>query len=86
MVWNILLIAGWLADTRIGRYKVVRCSIWIMWIAIVLATVISVIAYLNETYIKTDSILLQVALLVTAVGFRGFQASIIHVVWNGPTP
>ena len=24
-----LFIAGWLADTRIGRYKVVRTTIWI---------------------------------------------------------
>ena len=23
-------IAGWLADVRIGRYKVIRCSVWIM--------------------------------------------------------
>ena len=73
-----VLIAGWLADTRIGRYKVVRYGIWIMWLATVLATVSSVIANLNETYIKIDSILLQVALLVTAVGLGGFQANIIQ--------
>ena len=49
-----------------------------MWIAIVLATVSSVIANSNESYIKINSILLQITLLVTAVGLGGFQASIIQ--------
>ena len=31
-------IAVWLADTRIGRYKVVSTSTGIMWIAAVIAT------------------------------------------------
>jgi dipeptide/tripeptide permease len=45
-----MLIAGWLADTRIGRYKVVRSSIWIMWIAAVIATMSSVVAHLYESH------------------------------------
>ena len=40
-------IAGWLADTRIGRYKVVRTSIWIMWIAVVIAMISSISAYFS---------------------------------------
>ena len=28
-----LPVAGWLADICFGRYKVIRQSIWIMWIA-----------------------------------------------------
>jgi hypothetical protein len=48
------VIAGWLADyTRIGRYRVVRTSIWIMWIASVIATMNSVSAYFNQSYHMT---------------------------------
>ena len=48
-------IAGWLADARVGRYKVVRCSIWIMWIAAVLTTVSSVISQLVDAYSRIDT-------------------------------
>ena len=74
-----LLVAGWLADTRIGRYNVVRNSIWIMWIAIVLATMSSVIACLYENYNNIiHPKLFQVALFIMAIGLGGFQASIIQ--------
>ena len=49
------VIAEWLADAHIGRYRVIRCSVWIMWIATVLATVTSVIAQLIETYSRIDT-------------------------------
>ena len=74
----ILLIAGWLADTRIGQYKVVRTSIWIMWITAVLATVNSIVAHLFENYGGIHSNLLAVAFFVLAIGLGGFQASIIQ--------
>ena len=35
-----LPIAGWLADVRFGRYKVICCSIWTMWISSVLLTTV----------------------------------------------
>ena len=43
-------LAGWLADARIGRYKVIRCSILIMWIATVLATMNSIMAEMIDAY------------------------------------
>ena len=49
-----LLIAGWLADTHIGQYKVVCSSIWIMWIATVLATVSSVIAFSRHNSLQIN--------------------------------
>ena len=72
------LTAGWLADTRIGRYKVVRTSIWIMWIAAVIATTSSIVAHLYESYDGFHSYLVDVALFAMAVGLGGFQASIIQ--------
>ena len=71
-------IAGWLADTRIGRYKMVRISNWVMWIAAVMATTSSVVAHLYESYDAFHSYLVAVALLAMAVGLGGFQATIIQ--------
>ena len=73
-----LLIAGWLGDTRIGRYKVVCSSIWIMWIAIVIAATSSVIACLYSSYDDIHSIVLGIAVFIMTVGLGGFQASIIQ--------
>ena len=41
ILWCMALlfpIGGWLADTRIGRYKMIHYSLWVMWISIMLAT------------------------------------------------
>ena len=39
-----LPFAGWLADIRFGRYKMIRWSMWIMWTASMLATASSIVA------------------------------------------
>ena len=70
--------AGWLADTRIGRYKVVHTSNWIMWIAAVIATTSSVVGHLYESYVSFHSYLVAVAFFTMAVGLGGFQATIIQ--------
>ena len=85
LVWQVafqigltLPIAGWLADTYIGRYKVICCSVWMMWIATVLATVSSVIAQLVDVYSHIDA-RVNVALFVfMAIGLGGYQANIIQ--------
>ena len=71
-------IAGWLADARVGRYKVMRCSIWIMWIVAVLTTVSSVISQLVDAYSCIDTIMQVVLLVFTAIGLGGYQASIVQ--------
>ena len=43
-----LPFAGWLADIRFGRYKVIHWSMRIMWIASMLATVSSVVSQLVD--------------------------------------
>ena len=75
-------IAGLLADTFIGRYKVIRCSVWMMWIFMILATV-SVIANCTvvDTYYHNHIIMetiLTVTLSVAGIGLGGFQANIIQ--------
>ena len=73
-----LLIAGWLADTRIGRYKVVCISIWITWIAAVLAMISSVTVYSSQNYRDINKIVLNVVLCIMGVGFGGFLVNIIQ--------
>ena len=73
-----LPVAGWLADARIGRYKVIRCSIWIMWIAIVLATASSVMAQLVDGYSTINTKILIALFLLTAIGLGAYQANIIQ--------
>ncbi len=38
-------VAGWLADARYGRYKVLRCGLWLTWIGTLSITVVVLLAY-----------------------------------------
>ena len=67
-----LPLAGWLADAHVGWYKVIRCSIWIMWSATVLATVSSVIAQLIEGYSSINSKVQWSLYTFIAIGFGGY--------------
>ena len=73
-----MLIAGLLADTRIGRYKVVCTSIWMMWIAVVIAMINSISAYFSQSYHGINKTVLDIILLVISVGFGGFLVSIVQ--------
>ena len=46
----IVPLAGWLADTRIRRFKVICGSVWIMWSSSVLLTVSAVLAKFVDGY------------------------------------
>ena len=74
-------IAGWLGDAYIGRYKVIRCSVWIMWIATVLATVSSVIVQLVGKYSCIDT-KVQLVLLVIYGHWTWRLSSKYHSVWT----
>ena len=73
-----LLIAGWLADTHIGRYKVVRTSIWIMWMAVVIAMINSISAYFSQSHHGINKTVLDITLPIMGVGFGGFLVSIVQ--------
>ena len=47
-----LSIAGWIADVRFGRYKVMYFSMWIMWAALMLTTTSSVLTTTVDGYIS----------------------------------
>ena len=73
-----LSVAGWIADVCFGRYRVIKLSMWIMWAALMLATVSSVLgntvdSYSSKIYLYVNGVLSIVATL----GFGGFQANVI---------
>lgn len=74
-----LSIAGWIADVRFGRYKVISLSIWIMWAALMLATVSSLLLGTVDNYTsKIHSYVSGVLWTIIAIGFGGFQANVIQ--------
>ena len=72
-----LPIAGWLADVQFGRYRVMRCSIWTMWISSVLLTTVYVVFSFIECSL-TLKILTILLAIILAFGIGGFQAIIIQ--------
>ena len=79
ITWGLTLpIAGWLADVYLGRYKVIRWSIGIMWIASVLLVASSILSQLVESYYSINNKYITVMLLlIMSVGFGGYQANIV---------
>ena len=71
-------LAGWLADAFIGRYKVIHFSLWMTWLTMVIATVSSVIAQLDDRYYQSELKILTVIFSLVGVGLGGFQANIIQ--------
>ena len=82
IIWGLTLpIAGWLADVYLKRYKVIRWSILIMWIASVLVAASSVLSqlpvvehYYHNTTKKGITMLL---LIVMSLAFGGYQANVV---------
>ena len=69
-------LAGWLADVRFGRYKVLSCSLWVMWITSILLAATLTIAEVTELRYKEIPII--ALLVILAVGCGGFQANILQ--------
>ena len=69
-------LAGWLADIRFGRYKVIRFSMWTMWISSLLLIASLVILQYLDLYDLSK--VLHVFTIPLAVGYGGFQANVIQ--------
>ena len=76
IVGSAIPLAGWLADTRFGRYKVIYFCIRIMWISSLLLTTGLVIIQYLEIH-KFHKILL-IFVIPLGMGFCGFQVNIIQ--------
>lgn len=73
-------VAGWLADTRFGRFKVIRASLWMLWSGFLALF----IAFLLHSLIRSDKFeeftlfgVFPVIFVLVNVGLAGFQANII---------
>ena len=76
-------VGGWLADNYIGRYRMIRCCMRIMWICMVLGTFSELLAQGSQLY-KThakDKVLFTIA-TVTAIALGGFLSSIVQLGIN----
>ena len=74
-----LPIAGWLADVRFGRYKIICLSIWVMWISSLLLTaILAALQLLNLQKNNYHHKLVMIWLVPLGIGYGGFQANIIQ--------
>ena len=74
-----LSIAGWIADVYLGRYRVIYLSMWVVWTALVLATVSSVLLKTVSAYTSLIHSYVNVIFgMAMAFGFGAFQANIIQ--------
>ena len=74
----IVPIAGWLADTRIGRFKVIYGSVWIMWSTSVLLTLSAVLAKFIDGYSTANDKIMTVLLVILAIGLGAYLTSIVQ--------
>jgi peptide/histidine transporter 3/4 len=74
----LMPLVGWLADVRIGRFKVIRWSFCIMWVSSLVMTLSCVLAQAIESYNGVHTKLSLVFVVAMGVGFCGFQANIVQ--------
>lgn len=75
-------IGGWLADSRLGRYTVIRYSMWIMWIGGLLLTANEVLAEVSNAYTMQVTIrrwIFRSLCIIMAIALGGFQSNIIQL-------
>ena len=69
-------LGGWLADVHYGRYRVISCSLWIMWITSVLSTTALVVT--EVVSFRYSNILVLALLVPEGIGLGVFQVNIIQ--------
>lgn len=85
-------VAGWIADAKVGRYKVIRFSLFLMWLGSVILLLIAMLKYsvayspdMNEQHVDDRyrkvfiaTLLFAVpAYILNSVGIAGFHSNII---------
>lgn len=79
--------AGWLADAKLGRYKVMRWGLWFMWVAAVFLLATSILKYVLNSDSALNSSTYDVIIgtlpvvvviyIISAIGTAGFQVNLI---------
>ena len=74
----MLPIGGWLADAYFGRYRVIRCGLWVMWVGAMLNGLSLVVGLVVDSYRRIGDPWVSFTSKVTmGIGFGAFQANII---------
>ena len=69
--------AGWLADSHFGRYRVIKYSMWLMWLGSLLLVINRIVHYLLPNNQFLDAIMILVVFCINMVSLAGFHANII---------
>ena len=73
-------VGGWLADSRVGRYKMVHYSTWMMWTCTIFITLGEVLAYVSTFYsIHVNVWVFRGLCIVLTAGLAGFQSNIVQL-------
>ena len=78
-------LAGWLADAKLGRYKVMRYSLWMMWMGSLMLILTSIINYsllipdsVDNNNIPKYTIAVHVVVyIINALGIAGYHVNVI---------
>ena len=73
-----LPFAGWLADIRFGRYKMIIWSIRIMWAASILNAINSIVAEFISGYQEVHKGTSVIIIFILAISFGAYQANVIQ--------
>ena len=72
-------IAGWIADVRFGRYRMMYVSMWITWATLIVSTMSLVLAGTVDSYTSNIHNYVNGVLgVIIAVGYGGYQANVIQ--------
>ncbi len=76
-------VAGWLADARYGRYKVLRCGLWLTWIGTLSITVVVLLAYKFDDCELCQNIFYTGGLVGVVLLSFGLSAYMVNAVQFG---
>ena len=74
-------LAGWLADVRFGRYKVMQVSLWIMWCGILLHSCLYLL-HDDDQSISTNGVLLTLESTVSFVSLIVYMCGFVGLLIN----
>ncbi len=78
-------LAGWLADAKLGRYKVMRYSLWVMWIGsvlLILTSILNYVLWMTEA-VSEKSIVhytLPISIIIYSINIIGLAGYHVNVI------